>query len=323
MQEADFNKFLEDIEIEFANKPGISLGMLGFTPVTLRLIGALSSKGLIRLISGIYVERAKGYPALKLGIPIFDFEKLKGKTPDVLVVASDAQKEDIILAALPSMSGSPKLIVSGYGHLEFRDSIFTEEKAQLLVPSFANGYPNTLIHIYQCLKNAARLGLDGVVAEFGMFKGGTTMLMAKLIRRLGAKWPIMGFDSFQGFPPRRSPLDMYDHPGCIFTDLPAVKRYFTGENVKIIAGDIVETVKEIKGQKIVLAFIDTDNYTPARAILEVIPNQIEIGGAIVFDHFTGIDKFRYTLGERLAAMPLLDDKRFLNLHGTGVFFRQK
>jgi hypothetical protein len=42
----------------------------------------------------------------------------------------------------------------------------------------------------------------------------------------------------------------------------------------------------------------------------------------VFDHFTGVDRFLYTLGERLAAKRLLDDSRFFNLHGTGVFFRQ-
>jgi hypothetical protein len=46
------------------------------------------------------------------------------------------------------------------------------------------------------------------------------------------------------------------------------------------------------------------------------------GGAIVFDHFTGTDRFRYTLGERIAGRVLLDDPRYFHLHGTGVFYRQ-
>lgn len=81
------------------------------------------------------------------------------------------------------------VIVAGYGHLGFRDRVFEDERAQLLVPSLANGYPNSLVHLYQCLANAARLGLSGVVAEFGMFKGGTTMFLSRIIERLGAKWP--------------------------------------------------------------------------------------------------------------------------------------
>jgi hypothetical protein len=71
----------------------------------------------------------------------------------------------------PYIKGIPKVVVAGYGHLTFRDEIFHEELDQLLVPSLANGYPNTLTHLYQCLTNAARLGVNGVVAEFGMFKG--------------------------------------------------------------------------------------------------------------------------------------------------------
>src|ERR1019366_947335 len=122
----------------------------------------------------------------------------------------------------------------------YRDATYAEELAGLLVPSLANGYPNTLVHIYQCLSNAARLGLQGSVVEFGMFKGGTTMFISRVIERLGVQWPVIGFDTFDGFPCRRSALDMYDHPGCIFRNLDSVRRYLFGRNVEIIVGDIAE-----------------------------------------------------------------------------------
>ncbi len=48
-----------------------------------------------------------------------------------------------------------------------------------------------------------------MVAEFGMFKGGTTMLISKFIEEMGADWKVFGFDTFDGFPPRRSALDMF------------------------------------------------------------------------------------------------------------------
>ncbi len=201
--------------------------------------------------------------------------------------------------------------------------MFEEERAQLLVPSLANGYPDSLIHLYQCLANAARLSLRGVVAEFGVFKGGTTMFLSRVIERLGADWPVIGFDTFGGFPPRRSPLDMYDHPDCVFTDLGAVQRYLGGRDIEIIAGDIARTCRRLEGESLVLTFIDTDNYAPATAALEVVRKRTVPGGAIVFDHFTGTDRFRYTLGERIAGRVLLDDPRWFHLHGTGVFYRQE
>jgi O-methyltransferase len=161
-----------------------------------------------------------------------------------------------------------------------------------------------------------------VVAEFGMFKGGTTMFLSRVIERLGADWPVIGFDTFGGFPPRRSPLDMYDHPGCVFTDLTAVQRYLDGQHVEIVAGDITRTCSRLEGEDLVLSFIDTDNYTSATAALEIAADRTVPGGAIVFDHFTGTERFRYTLGERIAGQVLLDDARYFHLHGTGVFWRQ-
>src|SRR5262249_52093993 len=205
----------------------------------------------------------------------------------------------------------------------FRDRFFHEELSQLLVPSLANGYPNSLVHLYQCASNAARLQLLGVVAEFGMFKGGTTMFLSRVIERLGMKWRIIGFDTFGGFPPRRSPLDMYDHPDCVFLDKSAVERYVMGRNVEIVPGDIVETCHRLDDEDLVLTFIDTDNYTSATAALGVVQERTVVGGCIVFDHFTGVDRFRYTLGERMAGAVLLDDPRYFHLHDTGVFYRQR
>lgn len=176
--------------------------------------------------------------------------------------------------------------------------------------------------MYQCLVNAARLGTSGVVAELGMFKGGTTMFLSKVIERLGASWPVIGFDTFGGFSLRRSPLDMYDHPGCVFTDLAAVRRYLDGRNIEIVPGDITDTCRRLEGEDLVLTFIDTDNHTPAKAALEVVRGRTVPGGAIVFDHFTGTSRFRYTLGERIAGRVLLDDARYFHLHETGVFYRQ-
>jgi O-methyltransferase len=321
MRDEDYAKLLEDTQRELLAGTGPA-AVLGLTPVTLRLLASLAPAGLDRAVQAVYAPGdADGSPPLT--VPVRPLPALREADCRVLVVAADTEKEDLLCAALPFIAGTPKVIVAGYGHLGFRDRVFVEEQAQLLVPSLANGYPNSLVHLYQCLANAARLGLSGAVAEFGMFKGGTTMFLSRVIERLGAKWPVIGFDTFGGFPPRRSPLDMYDHPGCVFTDLAAVRRYLDGRDIEIIAGDIARTCRRLEGEDLVLTFIDTDNYTPASAAIDVVRERTVPGGAIVFDHFTGTDRFRYTLGERIAGRALLDDPRWFHLHGTGVFYRQE
>ena len=45
-----------------------------------------------------------------------------------------------------------------------------------------------------------------------------------------------------------------------------------------------------------LSFVDTDNYSSACVALAVVQERTVVGGAIVFDHFTGADRFRYTIG---------------------------
>lgn len=298
---------------------GARIGIVGNTPVTCDLIRALTEMRVYGQLTGIYLPSP--IPST-IEPPYTPIERLREDGPTILLIASDGDKEWLISQALPYLTAHTRILIGGFAHFEFHDPIFAEETGNALIPSFANGYPNSLIHIFQCLQNAAHRSLDGVVAEFGMFKGGTTMLISRFIERLGKDWKVFGFDSFAGFPPPRSPLDMYAHPDCVYLDEALVRRMFQSRNVEIIAGDIVETIAKIKGHPIVLAFVDTDNFTSATTILEVIQDQVVPGGAIVFDHFTGRNRFLYTLGERMAAKKLLADPRYFNLHDTGVFLRQ-
>jgi O-methyltransferase len=317
VKQADVEKLLEDIE-EQVLQGTTEFGLLGSGGALLTLLEWFQRLAPETKITW-YHDSAGGS---SLAIQLRSLSKLSTDQPPVLVIVSDDDKEDIIREALRYLSYAPKLIIAGYGHLAFRDPTFLQIRDGLLVPSIANGYPHTLTHLYQCLVNASRLSLRGVIAEFGVFKGGTTSFLAQIARELGENWPVIGFDTFGGFPPRRSALDMYDHPGAEFNDLAAVRRYLEDENVELVEGDIVETAGRLINEDVVLTFIDTDNFSSARAALDVVTERTVVGGAIVFDHFTGVDRFRYTIGERMAGESLLPDDRYFNLHATGVFLRQ-
>ena len=114
---------------------------------------------------------------------------------------------------------------------------------------------------------------------------------------------------------------MYYHPDCVYLNEAMVKRVFEGRNVEVVPGDVVETVKRLQAEDIVLAFVDTDNFTSASAVVSVIADRVVVGGAIVFDHWTGRDRHLFTIGERIAAKRLAADERYFNLHDTGVFLR--
>jgi len=50
-----------------------------------------------------------------------------------------------------------------------------------------------------CKKNIDKL--DGDIFEFGVFRGASLISIALLLKKLGSKKKVYGFDSFGGFPP--------------------------------------------------------------------------------------------------------------------------
>jgi O-methyltransferase len=300
-----------------ARSAGAKVALVGWTPAAIEL-SADPVFSLGATLLGVFVPgQSAGHPSVKA------LDQLAKEKPDIVVIADDLGKEPLLEAVAAILPAETKLLIGGFSHFAFHDEIFDRVRRELFIPSFANGYQYSLVHIYQCLQNAHRQGLKGVVAEFGMFKGGTTMLISRFIEELGADWKVFGFDTFNGFPPRRSVLDMYAHPDCVFRDADLVKAVFAGRNVEVVEGDVVQTISRLQDQDLVLSFVDTDNFSSANAIIRVIGDRTIVGGAIVFDHWTGHDRHLDTIGERIAAKALAADQRYFNLHGTGVFLRQR
>ena len=218
------------------------------------------------------------------------------------MVAADAEKEDLLRAALPFIAGraeGDRRRVRAPGVP--RRARSRRSRRSSWCRRWPTATRNSLVHLYQCLANAARLGLSGVVAEFGMFKGGTTMFLSRVIERLGASWPVIGFDTFGGFPPRRSPLDMYDHPGCVFTDLAAVRRYLDGRDIEIVAGDIAATCRPAGRGRPGAHLHRHRQLHPRqgrhRGRAAIAPCRAARSSSTTSP---APDRFRYTLGERIA-----------------------
>jgi O-methyltransferase len=244
----------------------------------------------------------------------------------LVVVGSDERKVELLRAAAAVLDDAeplPHVVLAGLAHQEAADDAFAELEAPALVSSYATGHPNTRRHLYDCLRFAAEGERSGAVVELGAFKGGTSVWLAKAVAALGLKdCPVIAFDAWDGFPPRRSLLDLYEHPRCVFRELEAVRAYTDPYGIELVPGDIYESApKRLASEPVLLAFIDTDNYSGARAALEPILANLVPGGAIVFDHFHTTADYPYTVGERIAAEEVLGGAGLLHLHGTGVFVK--
>jgi O-methyltransferase len=254
------------------------------------------------------------------------WEQLTAYAPSLVVIASDERKERLLKAAAETLDSQPVLpqtVLAGLAHQELADPVFDELEAPALVPSYATGHPNTRRHLYDCLRAAAHHGRRGAIVELGAFKGGTIVWLARATRALGLDdTPVIAFDAWDGFPPRCSLLDLYEHPRCVFRDLDAVRAYTARHKIELVVGDITQTAPaRLAGEPVLLAFVDTDNYTAARAALPVILENLVAGGAIVLDHYWTTADYAYTIGERLAAQEVLADSGLLHLHGTGAFIK--
>jgi hypothetical protein len=329
MSAIDLSKLVEDATHEVLGN-GRRIRVLGLSEVTSRFLDAMAAAGILNRVTGVHVPD----PPVSLihGVPVRPMLHLRDLAIDeVIVVAADSRKEGLLRDAKHyiemSVNPTPKVIVTGYGHYKFSDLLFHELRINMLVESLANGHPNNLTHIYQCLQNAAKLGLKGLVTEFGMYQGGTTMFISRAIEALGADWQVYGFDNFAGFPPKKSMFDMYDDPGCAFASFEDVSSYLSNRsNVTIVAGDICQTAKKTIGNKpLVVSFVDTDNYTASLAGAQVAMKNTVLNGAVIFDHVAGTNRFRYTLGELMAARDsgIMDSPDWFHLYDTGVFLRQR
>lgn len=293
------------------------VALLGFSPASLAVRGALSTAGLQDRIVGIF--SVDGSEASDVQ-PLAD---LASCPHDLLVVGADEAKAHLLSAyrrEVGERSHPPDVVLAGIAHLAYADQTFADLNAPALVPSYATGSPHTREHLFQCLQAAAANNLRGAIVEFGAFKGGTTAWLARVAAHLGLEGcRVIGLDSWTGFPPRRSVLDLYEHPRCVFTDIEAVRAYTQPFGVELIPGDITETYRQLEGERLLLCFFDTDNYSPARAALGLCARQLIVGGSIVFDHVATAPEYVDTLGERMAAYEVLEPLGFLHLHGTGVF----
>jgi O-methyltransferase len=132
------------------------------------------------------------------------------------------------------------------------------------------------------------LHLPGMFYECGVYKGGTAILLAKILsmHRVYASQRLYLFDSFEGMPDTDKTYDLHAKGDFSDTSLESVKeRVGFPALVEFNKGVIPSTFSGKEDQSISFAHIDVDIYKSVLDCCEFIYPRLLNGGILIFDDY--------------------------------------
>jgi predicted O-methyltransferase YrrM len=131
----------------------------------------------------------------------------------------------------------------------------------------------------------------GDIIEFGAYRGGNALFLARAAQLLGLKCDVWALDTFAGMPPTDATIDAHraaDFANVDLSELETLSRQQGLDNLHWVKGTFEETTDDVlrESRPIALAHIDCDIRSAVRyAYNRVRPNMVQ-GGYIAFDDAT-------------------------------------
>jgi predicted O-methyltransferase YrrM len=137
----------------------------------------------------------------------------------------------------------------------------------------------------------AKIELDGLFAEFGVYKGYSINYFARKLQN--SSKTIYGFDSFEGLKEDWAGHETAKGDFSLEGSLPVVE-----SNVQLIKGWFDQTVPVFLAEKtgpFAFIHVDSDTYEAAQTLFRLLDDRITAGTVIMFDEYFGYRGWR--LGE--------------------------
>jgi O-methyltransferase len=175
---------------------------------------------------------------------------------------------------------------------------------------FARMRPHTRVSaerawvLYSLARQA--LALDGVFYEAGVFRGGTALMLAELLRTAGGCHELHLFDTFAGMPTTDARRDLHKAGDFSNTSLDTVRASVgADEFIHYHPGLVPETFAGREADRIAFAHVDLDIHRSILDSCEFIYPRLLPGGFIVFDDygFMSCPGARQAVDEFFAARP--------------------
>lgn len=146
--------------------------------------------------------------------------------------------------------------------------------------------------IYKFSQYASKL--NGDFAECGVYRGGSALLISKVITENQNRKNLYIFDTFEGMPSSANEDPSNYMEGALSeTSLEEVKKLLEPFSfVKIHPGIIPKTFEGLEDKKFSFVHIDVDIYQSTKDCLEFFYDRISKGGIIIFDDYgwQGLEK---------------------------------
>ena len=134
--------------------------------------------------------------------------------------------------------------------------------------------------IYRFAKSVARL--DGVMAEVGVYKGGTARILAKTCPHK----TLYLFDTFSGMPQVKAQIDKHSEGDFADTSLVKVKNFLADcNNVKFFPGFFPASADRDEKARFCLVHIDVDIYQSVKDSLDFFYGWMVQGGVMILDDY--------------------------------------
>lgn len=128
--------------------------------------------------------------------------------------------------------------------------------------------------------------LNGDFAECGVYKGGTALLLSRILTSASAKKDLLLFDSFEGLPQSSTADNYYKGGEFSNTSAEAVANLVSGfEFARIRKGWIPETFKGLEDKRFAFVHVDVDLYQPALDCCSFFYPRLVPGGVLLFDEY--------------------------------------
>ena len=131
-------------------------------------------------------------------------------------------------------------------------------------------------------------GLEGDIAELGVYRGNTAIVLATAARRLGRTLYLL--DTFEGFPERDlTGIDADKPMGFGDTSLESVRARVGDDHVRFIKGYFPDTAADLAvDARYCLVHIDCDLYAPAKSALSYFYPRLVPGGFLVVHDYSSL-----------------------------------
>lgn len=136
-----------------------------------------------------------------------------------------------------------------------------------------------LFDLIQLVRNTR--SIKGEIVEFGCYNGGSSAFIIKSRNAYCKNKNVYLFDTFSGIPKSKYGLDSTWTSSFSNNSYLEVKSFFYKEkNLKIIKGNLISNIKNLKNKKISFCYLASDTLESGEAILKFIWPRLSRGGII-------------------------------------------